>query len=388
LLSEGKSPKKGLLIDFLGNFARSAEAGLPIFRIAGGSGVLWAGSFDQKGRGTVRVATVDASALQPGQLAAQTSTPPEPSVPEPSAPQSSSAPSGAPQLAARQPVDDRPPQGPPPASQAPANDNPPPSPTPDPPPPIAREAKAVPAGDAEAVIARLQAELSAAVRAKIETDQALSDAEKAAEAARAEADIAVRELEEARNDANAAKEQIEELIRTRGKSVSYAREMIVVGIFVVIGILLFLIRVISRMAAASAAVDEDASADLDAQLLESGPEGAAVGLPVSGSTEAEAHVDPDDVVKRLAQSLGVKEQAQESVQESVPLSPGASAVADGGHPAIEPQHQIATKADGGEPAAPSTAPPDNGLALPAAAEVKKLDPAEASHQPVPLKTAT
>ena len=52
LLGEGKSPKKGLLIDFVGNFTRSAQAGLPIYRIIGGAGFVWAGSFDQQARGT------------------------------------------------------------------------------------------------------------------------------------------------------------------------------------------------------------------------------------------------------------------------------------------------------------------------------------------------
>ena len=63
ILSEGKSPKKGLLIDFLGNFARSAKEGLPIYRIAGGPGFVWSASFDQKGRGTLRTAAVDASVV-------------------------------------------------------------------------------------------------------------------------------------------------------------------------------------------------------------------------------------------------------------------------------------------------------------------------------------
>src|SRR5262245_38019783 len=36
LLEDGKSPKRGLLIDFFGNFARSAQEGLPIYRIVGG----------------------------------------------------------------------------------------------------------------------------------------------------------------------------------------------------------------------------------------------------------------------------------------------------------------------------------------------------------------
>ena len=71
ILAEGKSPKKGLLIDFIGNFARSAKEGLPIYRISGGPGVLWAGSFDQQARGTFRFAAADASGLSsplPGQV--------------------------------------------------------------------------------------------------------------------------------------------------------------------------------------------------------------------------------------------------------------------------------------------------------------------------------
>jgi hypothetical protein len=50
-----------LLIDFLGNFARSAKAGLPVYRIDGGPGFVWAASFDLKGRGILRLAAVDAS---------------------------------------------------------------------------------------------------------------------------------------------------------------------------------------------------------------------------------------------------------------------------------------------------------------------------------------
>jgi hypothetical protein len=60
-LADRKGLKKGLLIDFLGNFARSAKAGLPVYRIDGGPGFVWAASFDQKGRGILRLAAVDAS---------------------------------------------------------------------------------------------------------------------------------------------------------------------------------------------------------------------------------------------------------------------------------------------------------------------------------------
>ena len=61
ILADGKSPRKGLLIDFLRDFARSAKEGLPIYRIAGGPGFIWAASFDQKGRGTLRLAAVEVS---------------------------------------------------------------------------------------------------------------------------------------------------------------------------------------------------------------------------------------------------------------------------------------------------------------------------------------
>jgi hypothetical protein len=61
ILADRKGLKKGLLIDFLGNFARSAKAGLPIYRINGGPGFVWAASFHQTGRGIFRVAAVDAS---------------------------------------------------------------------------------------------------------------------------------------------------------------------------------------------------------------------------------------------------------------------------------------------------------------------------------------
>jgi len=79
VLAEGKSPKKGLLIDFLGNFARSAQEGLPIYRVIGGAGFVRVSGFDQKDRGTVRVAVVDASTFQPnlGLLSAQPLTGPQ-----------------------------------------------------------------------------------------------------------------------------------------------------------------------------------------------------------------------------------------------------------------------------------------------------------------------
>src|SRR5262249_18120462 len=63
-LAEGRrTTTKGYLIDFIGDFARSATNGLPIYRISGGAGFVWVASFDQRGRGTLRLTAVDASAL-------------------------------------------------------------------------------------------------------------------------------------------------------------------------------------------------------------------------------------------------------------------------------------------------------------------------------------
>ncbi len=67
-LSEGRSPKKGYLVDFIGNFARSAKEGLPIYRISGGAGFLWVASFDPIGRGILRFAALDPSAPLPSSL--------------------------------------------------------------------------------------------------------------------------------------------------------------------------------------------------------------------------------------------------------------------------------------------------------------------------------
>jgi hypothetical protein len=65
LVADRKALKKGLLIDFLGNFVRSAKAGLPVYRMDGGAGFVWAASFDQKGHGILRMGAVDASKFLP-----------------------------------------------------------------------------------------------------------------------------------------------------------------------------------------------------------------------------------------------------------------------------------------------------------------------------------
>src|SRR5262245_24575679 len=65
-LAEGRRlTTKGYFIDFIGDFNRSAKERLPIYRLSGGPGFVWVASFDQKGRGTLRLTAVDASALAP-----------------------------------------------------------------------------------------------------------------------------------------------------------------------------------------------------------------------------------------------------------------------------------------------------------------------------------
>jgi len=63
--AEGRRLSKGYYIDFIGNFDRSAKEGFPLYRITGGPGFIWVASFDQKGRGTLRIVAVDASAFYP-----------------------------------------------------------------------------------------------------------------------------------------------------------------------------------------------------------------------------------------------------------------------------------------------------------------------------------
>lgn len=60
-LAEGKAVRKGLLVDFIGDFTRSAREELPVYRISGGAGFVWIASRSENGRGTLRFAAVDPS---------------------------------------------------------------------------------------------------------------------------------------------------------------------------------------------------------------------------------------------------------------------------------------------------------------------------------------
>jgi hypothetical protein len=62
-LAAGRSPRQGILVDFIGNLTDSARRGLPVYRVTGGPGFVWAASFNPQGRGTLRFFAIDPSAL-------------------------------------------------------------------------------------------------------------------------------------------------------------------------------------------------------------------------------------------------------------------------------------------------------------------------------------
>lgn len=64
-LAAGRDVHAGFMIDHIGNFQRSAEQGLPIYRLIGGAGYVWAASWNQAGVGTLRFLAIDASATVP-----------------------------------------------------------------------------------------------------------------------------------------------------------------------------------------------------------------------------------------------------------------------------------------------------------------------------------
>jgi tetratricopeptide (TPR) repeat protein len=64
-LQAGRSPRKGILVDFIGSPSESARRGLEVYRVSGGPGFVWSASFNSKGLGTMRFFAIDPSALLP-----------------------------------------------------------------------------------------------------------------------------------------------------------------------------------------------------------------------------------------------------------------------------------------------------------------------------------
>jgi hypothetical protein len=72
VVASGGSPP-GILVSFLGDEERSAEAGVPVYRLAGGVGFLWVATFDQTGRGVLQYLAIDDSKIEPSRQVASNS---------------------------------------------------------------------------------------------------------------------------------------------------------------------------------------------------------------------------------------------------------------------------------------------------------------------------
>jgi hypothetical protein len=63
IVASGGSPP-GILVSLLGDEERSAKAGVPVYRLAGGAGFLWVATFDQTGRGVLQYLAIDDSKIE------------------------------------------------------------------------------------------------------------------------------------------------------------------------------------------------------------------------------------------------------------------------------------------------------------------------------------
>jgi hypothetical protein len=268
-LAEGKSPRKGLLLDFIGNFTRSAKEGLPIYRIVGGAGFAWAGSFDRKGRGTVRFLAVDASATEPESVATRSASA-LPDLPHDEPPRSESTVESAGGITARR--------------------------------------------DAEEAVARLQSELAAVLQDKQNAELARTRAEKKAQQAMTDAEIARRNLEEAtaRNRAAAARDQID--LGGGSSRRSVANSLVIIGIAGTV-ILLLLSWILSKISSApteeAAAGESDADRSIRAQDAD---ETARQVMP--SAAEAKIDIDQDDLINELAETLGLDPMPGEALADA------------------------------------------------------------------------
>ena len=90
-LRRGEIITAGLLIDFLADSRKSAREGLPVFHMGGGAGYVWAATFDDAGKGRLRITAVNPSLLPassagpspPISYAPTASPTPTPATPDP-----------------------------------------------------------------------------------------------------------------------------------------------------------------------------------------------------------------------------------------------------------------------------------------------------------------
>jgi ribosomal protein L9 len=203
ILANGKNPRKGFLIDYLRDFTRSAKEGLPIYRIDGGPGFIWAASFDQKGRGTLRLAAVELSGFSPSSdpapVVVETTAQTPPSDPAPVVVQATAqTPSSDPAPAVVQATAQSPPSDPAPVVVQATAQTPPSDPAP-----------VVVQATAQTDQEQLPSELNQRVE-HLQADLAISINKIAElEKAKAEAERAAKQAEQAKLDAENAKQQVE-----------------------------------------------------------------------------------------------------------------------------------------------------------------------------------
>jgi ribosomal protein L9 len=187
ILANGKNPRKGFLIDYLRDFTRSAKQGLPIYRIDGGPGFIWAASFDQKGRGTLRLAAIELSGFSPSSdpapVVVETTAQTPPSDPAPVVVQATAqTPSSDPAPAVVQATAQTPPSDPAPVVvQATAQ----------------TDQEQLPS-ELNQRVEHLQADLAISINKIAELEKAKAEAERAA-----------KQAEQAKLDAENAKQQVE-----------------------------------------------------------------------------------------------------------------------------------------------------------------------------------
>jgi hypothetical protein len=73
VLRSGGQVSEGILVDLLGDYTRSVKQGLPIYRLSGGGGYVWAAARNDEGRGHVRFFAINVAEFLP----AEAHVPPE-----------------------------------------------------------------------------------------------------------------------------------------------------------------------------------------------------------------------------------------------------------------------------------------------------------------------
>jgi hypothetical protein len=71
ILGSGGQVTEGIMIDFLGDPERSVKHHLPIYRLSGGAGYVWAASRNDEGRGHVRFFAINVEEFSAGAMASE-----------------------------------------------------------------------------------------------------------------------------------------------------------------------------------------------------------------------------------------------------------------------------------------------------------------------------